>query len=56
MITKELFGKKPCGCEVFAYTLTNKNGASVRILTMGGIIQQINMPDRYGKFADLICG
>ena len=56
MITKELFGKKPCGCEVYAYTLTNKNGASVRILTMGGIIQQINMPDRDGKFADLICG
>ncbi|MBE6613219.1 MAG: galactose-1-epimerase, partial [Ruminococcaceae bacterium] len=56
MITKELFGKKPCGCPVDAYTLTNKNGASVVILTLGGIIQQINMPDRDGKMADLVCG
>lgn len=56
MINKELFGNKPCGCEVYAYTLTNKNGASVKILTMGGIIQQINMPDRDGKFSDVICG
>ncbi len=56
MIIKELFGKMPCGCEVFAYTLTNKTGASVRILNLGGVIQQINMPDRDGNFADLICG
>ncbi|MCI8387980.1 MAG: galactose mutarotase [Clostridiales bacterium] len=56
MITKELFGKKPCGCEVYAYTLTNKNGASVKILTMGGILQQLNIPDRDGKLADVICG
>jgi len=56
MITKELFGKKPCGCPVDAYTLTNANGASVKILTLGGILQQLNMPDRDGKMADVICG
>lgn len=56
MITKELFGKKPCGCEVYAYTLTNKTGANVKILTMGGILQQLNMPDRDGKLGDVICG
>jgi aldose 1-epimerase len=55
MITKELFGKKPCGCKVYTYTLTNKNGANIKILTMGGILQQINIPDRDGIFADVIC-
>ena len=53
MITKELFGKKPCGCEVYAYTVENKNGASIRVLSMGGILQQINMPDRDGKLAQV---
>lgn len=56
MITKELFGKKPCGCEVDAYTITNKNGASVQILTMGGILRKLIMPDRNGNMADVICG
>ncbi len=56
MITKELFGKKPCGCEVYAYTLTNKNGASVKILTLGGIIQSLNVPDRNGNMADVVLG
>jgi len=56
MITKELFGKKPCGCEVYAYTITNKNGASVQILTMGGIMRKLVMPDRDGNMADVICG
>ncbi|MBQ8248552.1 MAG: galactose mutarotase [Clostridia bacterium] len=56
MITQELFGKKPCGSEVYAYTLTNKNGASVKILTMGGIIQSLLVPDRDGKLADVVLG
>ena len=56
MINKELFGKKPDGSEVYAYTLTNKSGASARILTMGGILANLYMPDRDGKLADVIFG
>ncbi len=56
MITKELFGKKPCGCPVEAYTLTNKNGSSVQILSMGGIIRKICVPDKNGVLADVVCG
>lgn len=56
MITKEFFGKKPCGCEVYKYTVTNKSGASAEILTMGGILRALNMPDREGKMADVVCG
>ncbi len=56
MITKELFGKMPSGCEVYEYTVTNKNGASARVLTLGGILRSLYMPDRDGKMADVICG
>ncbi len=56
MITKELFDKKPCGCEVFQYTLQNESGASVKILTLGGIIREINVPDKNGVLADVVCG
>ena len=56
MINKDFFGKKPDGSEVYAYTLTNKSGASARILTMGGIIANLYMPDRDGKLADVIFG
>lgn len=56
MINKEFFGKKPDGSEVYAYTLTNKSGASARILTMGGILANLYMPDRDGKLDDVIFG
>ena len=56
MINKEFFGKKPDGSEVYAYTLTNKSSASARILTMGGILANLYMPDRDGKLADVIFG
>lgn len=56
MITKDLFGKMPCGCKVDAYTLKNSSGASVKILTLGGIIASINVPDKNGVLADVVCG
>ena len=56
MIEKSYFDKMPTGEEVFAYTLTNSIGASVRILTLGGRINQINVPDKNGIFADVVCG
>lgn len=56
MIKKELFGKTLSGNEVHAYTITNKNGASVKILTLGGIIQSLLVPDRNGKMSDVVLG
>lgn len=55
MITKQLFGTFG-GKDVFAYTLTNKNGASVTVLTYGGIMSKLIVPDRNGKMGDIICG
>ncbi len=53
---KNLFGELPTGEKVYAYTFTNKNGASVTILNYGGIINKIMVPDRDGVLADVVCG
>lgn len=55
-IKKELFGKMPCGCEVYKYILTNSKGSFVEIINYGGALVSINVPDRNGKLGDIICG
>ena len=56
MIIKSNFGMLSDGREVSAYMLENQNGMSVKILDFGGIINQINVPDKQGKFTDIIGG
>ena len=41
---------------VYRYTLTNGNGMSVDILTYGGIVQEINVPGKHGKIANVVLG
>lgn len=55
-ITREHFGFLPDGREVHRYILKNESGMQVAILTLGGAIQQILVPDREGRMADVICG
>jgi aldose 1-epimerase len=60
-ITKQYFGStvEPyTGKEtaVYRYTLSNGNGMSVKILTYGGDLQEINLPGRNGQEADIILG
>ncbi len=54
-IEKKLFGSYG-GKDVFAYTLTNRVGAALTILTYGGIMNRLLVPDRNGRLADIICG
>jgi aldose 1-epimerase len=55
-ITKADFGKTPDGQTVEIYTLKNARGAEARIMTYGGIVQSLTMPDRNGKMADVVLG
>lgn len=55
-ITKADFGTTPDGQKVEIYTLKNANGAEARILTYGGIVQSLSMPDKNGKFDDVVLG
>ena len=41
---------------VYRYTLSNAEGMSVKILTYGGILQEINVPGANGSKADVILG
>ncbi len=56
MIKTELFGKMPDGREVFSYTMENKVGASVKVISLGATLVSINVPNKDGALADVICG
>jgi aldose 1-epimerase len=54
-VTKQPFGKTPDGTPVDIYTL--KSGAiEARIITYGGIVQSLRVPDKNGKSADVVLG
>ncbi len=55
-ITKADFGKTPEGQPVEIFTLRNGQGAEARIMTYGGIVQSLSVPDKNGKFADVVLG
>jgi len=55
-ITKADFGKTPDGQSIELYTLRNSRGAEACIMTYGGILQKLVMPDASGKFTDVVLG
>ncbi|GAA1028843.1 galactose mutarotase [Virgisporangium ochraceum] len=55
MYAREDFGSTPEG-GVDRFTLTNGSGTRVQILTYGGIIQTIEVPDRRGRMANVALG
>lgn len=50
------FGLAPDGARVNLYTLRNNKGAEVGICNYGGLVLFLKVPDRHGKFADVVLG
>lgn len=50
------FGCLPTGGAVDVCTLSNRNGITAKIITYGGIVTELHVPDRNGKTADVVLG
>ena len=55
-VTTKPFGATPDGQPVQMYRLENNNGMEVNIITYGGAVQSIKVPDKNGHIADVALG
>ncbi len=55
-VGKEAFGTTSTGQQVDRYTLENEQGSIVRIITYGGIINELLVADREGVLGDVVLG
>ena len=55
-ISKKIFGKLKTGQEIDVYTLENINGLKTDIINYGAIQVSLLVPDKNGKFDDIILG
>ena len=55
-IEKKPFGRLADGTAIDLYTLTNAKGGEVAIMTLGGVVVSLKVPDRAGKLGDVVTG
>jgi aldose 1-epimerase len=55
-IEKSRYGKLPSGTEIDLYTMQNANGLTCKIITFGGAITEMHLPDHERRFADVVLG
>ncbi len=55
-IIKASYGTTAAGQAVDEYTLTSASGAEVKIITYGGIITSLRVPDRKGQLDNVVLG
>jgi aldose 1-epimerase len=53
-VQRSIYGQTPDGKDIEEYTLKNGKGATAKILTCGATIAELDMPDREGKFANVV--
>ncbi|MFJ6831611.1 aldose epimerase family protein [Streptomyces sp. NPDC091209] len=52
---KELFGKLADGTKVYRWSLAN-GGTRLKVISYGGIVQSLELPDRHGRYANVSLG
>ncbi|KKD06967.1 aldose epimerase family protein [Streptomyces sp. WM6386] len=52
---KTLFGKLADGTEIHRWSLDN-GGTRMKVLSYGGIVQSLEVPDRHGRYANITLG
>ncbi|HEY0874031.1 MAG TPA: aldose epimerase family protein [Vicinamibacterales bacterium] len=55
-VKREPFGTMPDGAAVERFTLRNAAGMEVQAISYGGIITSLRVPDRNGRFEDVVLG
>jgi len=50
------YGTTAAGQAVSQYTLANARGVTLKLITYGGIVTTLEVPDRTGKVADIVLG
>jgi len=55
-VSRAAYGKTPEGEMIDVYSLVNKNGIKVNLINFGALVSEIHVPDRNGKFADIVQG
>ncbi|PXV84755.1 aldose 1-epimerase [Lachnotalea glycerini] len=55
-ISKTNYGKTTKGDEIFQYAIENKNGMKACFINYGAIMTKLIVPDKNGKFADVVHG
>ena len=56
MIQQRAFGIMPTGERIDEYTLTNVHGLILKVITYGGIVTQLHVPDKNGQLMDVVLG
>jgi aldose 1-epimerase len=55
-ITRQPLGSTHDGRPVDGYTLANDAGMAAKIMTYGGILMSLQVPDRHGRLTDVVLG
>ncbi len=55
-VTRDVFGTTAEDVTIDRYTLTNTNGVEATIMTYGGTIVSLRVPDRHGTLEDVVLG
>jgi aldose 1-epimerase len=55
-VDRAVYGVTPEGAQVHSFVLSNDHGVSIKILDMGGIVTELNVPDRKGEIRNVVLG